>query len=682
MKLDEFKALVDEAPDPVVGAAVSYAAGAENALLAEIRACFTAQDSDQALSSVRSIINDLGLRHRCEQAPCEPYLGAASALQQALRERGVSEASASDWAKAAELARRHSVLYGSGLPLDQQWVSNVKVCTLSAAVVGLRGRGYQIELPDTGDVHVPPGTIRRLAADIDSGAASLGNALADSAVYDISTKFQAILGRYDLGRPGQTVQLNAKPEVPLAYLYQLGLRYFKLAPSAKSPEAALQDLSELVSLATALLDLTSTVYETLFARSTDVIGILQRFAMYDSVFLVTQAKPAHAREYLSWMMTHEALAKRTGKAGRTAAEIHRLASMLLDEAQSADPQNFTVIDPKKAAKALGISNATAANKLLTDVFAHTKGANQKLTFPPKDTDVDAAFRPLLLLAGKVVLQPGPMAARAVVNAALDWYRKEAWPPKRFDDEALGPLLEQFVRERLRAKGVVVHRGTYSHGAAKGECDAVVETQKEIIFLELKSKMLRREARAGDDVKALADLSAALVRPQAQAMERHAVLVENGTLTLTADGASHDLQLDGREVFKVSLTRGDMGSLHDRVFIGQFMRLGCISTFHTRDPARQNELDELHLQFKKLKSAADRAKDTYLNTPFPFSRSWSLSVYHLLMLLERTTDNESFSRELQRTRLTITPRKDFYAEYAFALDLEKYRPVPRESEPRA
>ena len=193
-------------------------------------------------------------------------------------------------------------------------------------------------------------------------------------------------------------------------------------------------------------------------------------------------------------------------------------------------------------------------------------------------------------------------------------------------------------------------------------------------------MLTREARAGDDIKALADLSQALVRPQAQAMERHAVLVENDTLTLTADGVSHDLQLAGREVFKVSLTRGDMGSLHDRVFIGQFMRLGCVCNFDTIDASRQSELDELHLHFRKLKSSADRAKDAYLGTPFPFSRSWSLSLYHLLMLLERATDSETFSRELQRTRRMTTERKDLYAEYAFALELEKHRATAPTPEP--
>jgi hypothetical protein len=669
MNLDSFKALVDAVPQ---AQGSSQPAEHPEALLAEIRACFTTRESDQARSDVRNIINDLGLRHICDEVPCEPYVSVASGLQQALRERGNSISPSSDWQRAVELGTRYASQCSSGLPHDQSWIANVKVSTLSAAIDGLRAKGYQIDLPMTGGVDVPTATTAKLAADIASLSASLGQALACSAANGIATTYNSALGRYDLGRPGATVQLAAKPELPLAYLYQLGLRYFNAAPSANNPAAALSKLSELVSHATALLDLTSTIYDTIFARARDIVGILQKSAVYDSVFLVTQASPAHAREYLSWMLANHELANLKDKAGRTTHQIKRLAEMLLSESEKTHPRDFIIIDPINVAAELGIADAMFVTNMLADVFVHPKGANQKLTFPPKDTDVDAAFRPLLLAFGKIWMQPGPIGARAVVNAALDWCKK-AWPTKGFDDEALGPLFELFVRAKLKAKGVSVHHGHYSVGQSVGECDAVVETQKTLIFIELKTKMLTRAARSGDDITALFDLAQALVRPQAQAMERHAVLRENGSFTLTDDASSHQLHFDKREMLKVSVTRGDLGSLHDRAFLQQFLRFGCLATFQAIDATQQSKLAELHTQFSKLKSAADRAQEPYLSAQFPFERSWSLSVYHLLMLLERTTDSESFSRELQRTRRLLTPRKDFYAEYAYALELEKHLP---------
>ncbi|WP_323028628.1 hypothetical protein [Castellaniella defragrans] len=193
----------------------------------------------------------------------------------------------------------------------------------------------------------------------------------------------------------------------------------------------------------------------------------------------------------------------------------------------------------------------------------------------------------------------------------------------------------------------------------------------MIVFELKSKMLRRQARAGDDVAAMADLAQALVRPQAQAMERHAVLHEHGAITLTRETSKTTITLRSREVLKVSITRGDLGSLHDRPFLQPFLRTGCIVEFITRDPARRHELDPLYEWFRKLKAAAARADENILNCRIPFSTSWSLSVFQLLLLLENTCDNESFAVELQRTRRMATPLRDFYAEYEFALKLKKF-----------
>lgn len=682
MKLEEFKALVDAAPEESQSPPAGVRA---EALELEIRNLFTVHESDQARTDVRDIIDNLGLRELCDQTSSQQHLAVAKCLQQALRERGNSQAATSDWCKAIELSNRYVNWYPTGMPADQEWIANTRVSVLSSAINSLRAKGYAIDLPAKGGVELPQATSDKLAADIGTAAATFGHSLAELAVLGIAHRYSPVLGRYDIGRIGATVQLNAKPQVPLAYLYQLGLRYFDRAPVKRDPqteEAALKALYELVADATALRDLTSSPLDLHFARRTDIMQILRNSAEYDAVFLVTQAKPAHVSEYLSWLFSQEMLAGLSDRAGRTTAQVLQVALMLLEAASKATPHQFAVIDPAYVAAALKSKDIKFAAELLTEVFAHTKGVNQKLTFPPKDTAVDAAFRPLVM-AGRFVMQPGPIGARAVANATLDWCRKKAWPrtwkKKDFDDCALGPLIENFVRDRLSKRGVQVRGGKYRTSTGEGECDAVIETQNEVIFLELKSKLLTREARSGDNVKALSDLSQALVRPQSQAMERNAVLVEHGSLTLTTDTDQHVVHLNDREVLKVSVTRGDLGGLHDRAFVAQFMKHGCFCEFDTEDPTRQGELKDLHEYFEKLKKAADRAKEAYNDTPFPFQRCWSLPVFYLLGMLERVTDNESFSRELQRNRRVSTARRDLNHEYAYLVELAKPKPatpVPR------
>lgn len=673
MNLHSFKTLVDAC------AAVS-ASGTnkhDEALLGQIRACFIPKESDKARADIGNIIKDLGLRYFCEQAPIEPYHGVAEAIYQALRERGTSAEDTHNWKRAVELA----ALYSSGathLSPDQVWRSNVRVNCLSTAINSLRKLGYAVDLPATGDVHISEPETKRLAADIERLAASLGHALAQSAAESIKNTYSPVTGRFKVGRKGQTIQLDAKPDRPFAYLYQLGLRYFSLPPSAPFPAATFTQLVDLVTWATALLDTTVGTFELMFARNNGVIRIMQKSLIYDSIFLLTQAKPAHAREYLEWMMSRDQLSNLKDKQGRTSSQILATAKMLLWVGQRACtpayvhtyPQDFIRIPVIDAAYAANLDPKPAAD-LLREVFAHQTGANQKLTFPPDDKAVDAAFRPLLIHNGMFFMQPAPMAARATVNAALQWCRDNSPKKSSFDDKVIGPLFEMFVQEKLAEHGVTVLHGKYKEGQSEGECDAVVETEKAVIFFELKSKMLRRQSRAGDDVAALDDLAQAVVRPQAQALERHAVLREHGAMTLTQDASTATITLGQREVLKISITRSDLGSLHDRAFLPRFLQTGCIAEFATVDPTRQSEVESLHEQFRKLKAAAARAGESIFDA-HPFSTSWSLSIFHLLLLLERTHDNESFSQELQRTRRIMTPLMDFYSEYEYALELDKFR----------
>jgi hypothetical protein len=667
MDLSSFKALVAL---PLATSLDGTQCTDETELLAEIRDCFIPSESDQALLDVRNIMDDIGLRYTCDQAPVELFLAVAMALKLALRERGRSTEVTSNWERAVRLGALHAERFPSSLPPEQQWVSNTRVSSLSAAIRALRTHGYNISLPATGGVEVPDATTKRLADDIGRLSSSLGRALATSAASAMAPNYSTITGRFKLGRVGQTIQLNAQPQVPHAFLYQLGLRYFTQEPSVQNPQLALDKLIDLSTSAVALLDVTVNAFELTYARPSDIVHIMQKSVVYDSVFLVTQVKPAHARQYLEWMMTHKPLADLTDSRGRSAAQILSVALMMLRTCERVAQHDFSSIPPQDAAFASNLDIAPAT-ELLRDIFTHSKGANQRLTFPPKDTAVDAAFRPLLAVEGMLCMQPPPMAARAVVNAALDWCRS-SWRNKQFDDEALGPLFEQFVRDKLVEHGVSTLHGDYKQGQTAGECDAVVETQSSVILFELKSKMLTRAGRAGDDVVALADLAQALVRPQAQAMERHAILTEHKSMTLKSGSSIGKIELQAREAIKLSITRGDLGSLHDRPFMQHFLRAGCIATFGTLDLKRQGELDELHDWFKKLKGAAQRAGEGDFNVTFPFSRSWSLSVFQLLLLLERTTDNESFAHELQRTRRLITPVRDFYTEYEYMLYLEQFR----------
>jgi hypothetical protein len=663
MNLSEFCGLVANLPAPESGATCGLD---EEARLAEIRACFTPAESDPSLRKVVDFLADLGIRHLCEGMDIERSWRVAECMQHALRRRGNSPAAQSDWSRAVSLADRLVASHKHHLPIDYKLTANARISTFSHAIRILRSKGYCVDLPATGGVDMPDPELNRLVDDIHELAKSLGRALATSAAGAMRPFWNDFTGRFNLGRPGQVVQLGAAPQAPLAYLYQLGLRYFALEPTAPDPQRALNELFVLLANATAMLDLVPGSFDLMFARPIDVVPILRQSTAYDSVFPITQAKVSHVKAFLDWMMRHPSFATLKSKSGTSASQVHSLASMLLHACATAKKvDEFIAIGPVAAAVAVD-ADVGPAVALLRDIFCHAKGANQSLTFPPKDEDVDAAFRPLLAAGNDLVMQPPAVGARAVLNATMDWCRR-AWPKGgNFDGDALGPMFEEFVRETLSEKGVTVLHGDYEQAGDDSECDAVVETSKTVIFIELKSKLLTRKAKSGDDVAALVDLAQAIVRPQAQAMSRHATLAKSGILRWKSKGEEGQIVLAGREVLKLSITRGDLGSLHDRPFLGQFLKAGSVANFETVDPKDQAQLKDLGKWFKKLKDAAQSVGEgDYLNSPFPYSRCWSLSVFHLLLLLENTVDSDSFSNELQRTRRIVTPLRDFYEEYAYA-----------------
>lgn len=663
MNLNDFCSLVDKLPASESDATRSMD---EEVYLEEIRGCFTPVESDQSLRKAVEFLEDLGIRHLCDGMEIERSWRVAACIQQALRRRGNSPTAQSDWSRAVGLADRLAASHKSHMPIDQSISANARISTLSHAVRILRDKGYRIDLPATGGADMPDSELSRLVDEIHRLAKSLGQSLAISAAGAMRPRWSDFTGRFNLGRPGYVVQIDATPQQPLAYLYQLGIRYFALESTASDPQRALTDLLALLTNAAAMLDLVPRSFNLMFARVADVVPILRQSTAYDSVFLVTQAKVSHVKSFLDWMMRHPSFVSLKSKSGTSASQVHSLASMLLHACATAKRiDEFTVIRPVAAAVAVN-ADVVPAVALLRDIFCHKNGANQSLTFPPKDDHVDAAFRPLLAVGDALVMQPPSIGARAVLNATMDWCRR-AWPKGgNFDSEALGPMFEEFVRDKLSEKGVTVLCGDYDQAGDDGECDAVIETNEAVIFIELKSKLLTRKARSGDDLAALVDLAQAIVRPQAQAMSRHATLARSGVLRLRSKSGEFPVILAGREVLKVSITRGDLGSLHDRPFLAQFLKAGSVANFETVDPPKQGQLKDLGRWFKKLKVAAQSVgEDDYLKSPLPYSRCWSLSVFHLLLLLENTVDNETFSSELQRTRWLITPLRDFYEEYAYA-----------------
>jgi hypothetical protein len=645
----------------------------EKTLLEEIGRCFPPQETSRVHSVIKQLQDDLAIRSLCDSRPLRPYYDIAQALKLASRVIGTSREQEVDWETAVKLAIQHQQAFASPLPDDQLLAMNEIASLRAKTIRGLKELGYQVSLPDQGGAYLPDTEMQRLSEEIEHLANLLGGiALMSSAVHSMEGLYSEMTGRFKLGRDGRTVRIDPTPQLPKAYLYQLGIRYFGQMNSAGAGKIEFNRLIKLLTYSVALLDLESTSMELIFARYSDTIKIMQKSLVYDAVFCLPQAKPAHVEEWLRWLIARPAFSALKSKEDWTAKHVLSIALLILRRCKSAPPSSFLELHSQEAAYATGL-DVNSARDLLQTVFSHPpEGANRSLTFPPKDTDIDSAFRPILApVDEKFILPPPSLAARSVLNAVLDWCRNQ-WPKssKKKFDESLGDALEDFVREIFEVRGMKIAHGKYECGKDKGQCDLVVQTDKFIIFFELKAKILTRQSRAGDAVNALRDLGESLVRPLAQAMERHAFLCKHGKMELISQEGPVTIEINGREVLKVSISRGELGSIHDRPFIQHFLRTGCTHEFQAEDSKSQKNIDSLHKYFERFKQAATQAGEYNLDDRFIFSKCWSLSLFQILQLLERAESNEGFALELLRTRYISTPLRDFYSEYEYKAWLDE------------
>jgi Holliday junction resolvase-like predicted endonuclease len=645
----------------------------EKALLEEIGRCFPPEETSRVHSIIKQLQDDILLRSLCDSRPLRPYYDVAQALKLASRVIGTSRQQEVYWETAIKLAIQYQQAFASSLPDDQLLAMNEIVSLRAKAIMGLRELCYQVSLPDQGGAYLPDTEIQRLSEEIDHLANLLGGiTLMSSAVDSMKSLYSVMTGRFKLCRDGRTVRIDPPPQLPTAYLYQLGIRYFGQMNSAGAGKTEFNRLIKLLTHSVGLLDLESTSMELIFARYSDTIQIMQKSLMYDAVFCLPQAKPAHVEEWLRWLIAKPVFSALKSEQGWTAEHVLSITLLILRRCKSAPPSSFLKIHTQEAAFATGLDTESVRD-LLQTAFSHPQeGANRSLTFPPKDTDIDSAFRPILDADNEeFILQPPSLSARCVLNAVLDWCRNQ-WlkSNKKKFDESLGDALEVFVRELFEVRGMKIAHGEYECGKDRGQCDLVVQTDKFIIFFELKAKILTRQSRTGDAVNALRDLGESLVRPLAQAMERHAFLCKHGKMDLMSQEGPVTIEINGREVLKVSISRGELGSIHDRPFIQHFLRTGCTHEFQAEDSKSQKNINSLHKYFERFKQAAIQAGEYNLDDRFIFSKCWSLSLFQLLQLLERAESNEGFTRELLRTRYMSTPLRDFYSEYEYKVWLDE------------
>jgi Holliday junction resolvase-like predicted endonuclease len=644
----EFRSLVDEALSANTPATLKTHEEVQNA----ISGCFT---SGSPRLRARNLVQWLTQRHAADGASLQPYSGIAQFIANVSMQEGPIVPPIGEWASAVSIAVAHRGLFY--MPDEETTkILQARAMAFGEAVKELRGLGYALELSNEGQLSMEDGPLQKLNADLDNLAALIGGAelvnrvlkhLTDALAYD--DEFE----RFIITRYGSALgTVPAEPQVPWGYLFQLGIKH--LHAGGRPSTRDFEKLIKLSRLAVAVIDIQPYGgVGSFFLTAATVTGFLQESARYDSLFGLQQLPSADCELQLATLGNGGKLAG-TAKGGAALTDLPAIARVILAKA---DTRKATSVTAAEIGKALHKSQRNIKS-ILDQVFAHTSPPNQDLEFPPLTTDMGYHGRPLVAMSdGSYWCPPRSVAAKAMFDAVMRAVREVNVDV----DSQLGKLLEGMLIKQATARGLTIKSGEYfvqSVKKADGDCDLVIETDREIVFMEVKKKTLTYAAQSGADLQLLLDMAQGFASSQQQAM-KHERFVRQAPLTLKAPGRE-DQQLahNGRRVLRVSVVSFDYGSLHDRATLQQFLNIGCRSRIDAKDPVMQVHADKVNDAFTKLRELA-KANGEF-NRKTPFFDSVLLSIPQLLYLLRKSTDNASFVSELIDYERMNFNMKDWYA----------------------
>lgn len=215
-----------------------------------------------------------------------------------------------------------------------------------------------------------------------------------------------------------------------------------------------------------------------------------------------------------------------------------------------------------------------------------------------------------------------------------------------------------------------------------ECDIVLDSSSHIVFMEVKKKELTKIAKKGNILFLLSDLSLSLLDSQYQANKhmRYITKFEEIKFYRVRDSNQPEItiSLEDKEILKVSISSLDYLSLHSKDVFHKFIRL-----LYNKEIVLSNKysIEECDSISKFNESNHKLSKELYnenskyqLEEELGFYNSYFLNVFHIIFMINRSTNTEQFIELLAGSRVFITGYRDFYHELTYKQFLDEYAPT--------
>lgn len=561
------------------------------------------------------------------------------------------------WIQAMEFISAHLVV-GRFDPLTLVELGYKKEKALAKSFKYLTHKGYCIEIIED-SLRCNMEEHRKICSVIDSNLKLLGEMGICEIVIKIKNLYDKEIERYIFPRVSEI------PLIPWGFLFKLAIKNFGQTKNLQNPSEVWKEAIELSANYATMLGIQEYfAWEMIFIEPRNLLETLERLVLNDQVYSINQVRSSHILELIEKIFLNEPF--NSFLLPWCISDYKLVVKAIINLAKTKTPYKFTA---KKIYDNIGCELQLEKIVHILDSLSHGEGVlNKEFLMPFDSLENNINLKPLIK-TGKLeyMILDLPLFCygfyEVLYQACLSFGLKEI---------EMGELLERFVCNKLTEGNIkFMHGEKYKLDSSMrnllgtkredGECDFIIETNDTIIFIELKKKMLTREAQGGNVESISSDLIKSFLAAQIQCNWHEIILKKNGKIQFISNKV---LKWEKRKIEKISLSMFDYMSLHDGMVVSKIMKglLNSKLLSINNDKEVDKKLEPLNKLLVELNSQylTEELKE-YLVSNHSFISSRFLSIFHLIEMLKDVNSAEEFKDELQKNKHIFTGEKDWYFE---------------------
>lgn len=476
---------------------------------------------------------------------------------------------------------------------------------------------------------------------------------------ELQPKYNLKLDRYLIHRNKSTTGENSKNiRVPYNYLINIcgknldsGLKVFTI----KGSNDIYKKIIQLSSYYLTVLELQGfSVFEDIIVNYKDIPRYISNNIIFENLYIPVQYNPTYILEILNNL--YRSIFYKSKYKEFTFDEYYKVASVILKEYASCSRVTMNELITKTGIR------KTILSRILIEISQSKDNINSDFTEILTPTNL--FDKPLAFLKEDIYFLVSPYFCGYSFITVMHEILKRLKVP--ILNRELGMILEEYVKKELENKNFKYHSGHYSisNPNTRGECDIVLETNKEIIFLEVKKRGLPDTFKLGDDVEVLKSLGEGMLHAQKQILKHRVFLQKNGYMDIYKEQNESSpyttLSWNSRRILSISICLPEYGFLTNKTISSIFLESLIFATYHARDQNQEYKLSKLNkLREQTMGLVEELREEDRKNAHIVFFNTLFRSVQQFLYVLKLSNDIDELIDYLSEEIYVTYGSLDFY-----------------------